>query len=272
EGVVLKLRLGGGVERMRMKGAPPQLKMAIGENPKRVYGEKKRMPSTRMGNFYLLRKAFTDAQEYLAKWERYEQKKREDPSALPPARDLKLETLADVLRGKFQVHIHCYRQDGIRHLIELADTFGFRIAAFHHALEAYKVAEEIAARDIGVATFTDWWGYKMEAWDGIPYNAALLAEKGVRVAIKSDSGAFVQQLFTEAAKAMRYGLSRETALRAITLNPASILGVAERIGSIDVGKDADLVIFDRDPFDIYTRVEMTIIDGEIAFVRKGGKR
>ncbi|MCZ6688044.1 MAG: amidohydrolase [Planctomycetota bacterium] len=266
QGVVVKLRLGETLDGMKFEGAPRGIKMAFGENPKRVYGGRSKMPSTRMGNAYTMRKAFVEAQDYGRKWKDYEERKAEgEDEGPPPARDLKLEVLRDVLDGKIRVHIHCYRQDGILKLIEISKEFGFHIASFQHCLEGYKVAEQIAANKSGVATFADWWGYKVEAWDAVPHNAAILASKGVRVAIHSDSSDLIQRLYHEAAKAVKYGLSEEEGLKSITLHPAWMLGIDDRVGSIEVGKDADIAVLSKHPYDIYTRVEKTYLDGRLAY-------
>ncbi len=266
ESITVKLRPGATMDEMIFAGAPRGLKMALGENPKRVYGDRNKLPSTRMGNIYVMRNAFQQAKEYRAKWDAWEKKPAADRGT-PPERDLKLETLADVLAGKVRVHVHSYRKDEIEALFRVADEFGFKIASLQHGLEAYKIADEVARRNIGVATFAHWWGYKYEAWDGIPHNAGLLAEHGVKVAIHSDSADLIQRLYTEAAVAMHYGLKREDALKAITLNPAWMLGLDGRIGSLDVGKDADIAIFSKDPFDVYTRVEKTLVDGRVVYDR-----
>jgi imidazolonepropionase-like amidohydrolase len=266
ESVTVKLRPGATMDQMMFAGAPRGLKMALGENPKRVYGSRNKLPSTRMGNIYVMRSAFQAARDYRAKWDAWEKKPAADRGA-PPERDLKMDTLSDVLAGKVRVHVHCYRKDEIEALFRLSDEFGFKVASLQHGLEAYKVADEVARRNIGVATFAHWWGYKWEAWDGIPQNAGILAEHGVRVAIHSDSPDLIQRLYEEAAIAMRYGLSREDALKGITLNPAWMLGVDDRVGSLDVGKDADIAIFSKDPFDIYTRVEKTLVDGKVVYDR-----
>ncbi|MGH9750213.1 MAG: amidohydrolase family protein, partial [Candidatus Polarisedimenticolia bacterium] len=266
EGVTLKLRPGADVGRMVLEGAPRGIKMALGENPKRVYGSRDKSPSTRMGNMALFREAFAAARDYGAKRDAWRAKKEADRGA-PPDRDLKMEALFDVLEGRVRVHVHSYRKDEILRFLAIADEFGFKVASFQHGLEAYKIAAELARRDIAVATFSNWWGYKVEAWDGIPHNAAILARAGVRVSIHSDSGNLIQRLYTEAAVAARYGLSEEDALKAITINPASALGLAERIGSLETGKDADVAIFSRHPLDVYTLVETTIIDGTIAWRR-----
>jgi imidazolonepropionase-like amidohydrolase len=266
ESVTVKLRPAVDVGRMVFEGAPRGLKMALGENPKRVYGSRTKAPSTRMGNLALFRDAFNAARNYQAKWGAWRHKKESERGA-PPDKDLKLETLADVLEGRIRVHVHSYRKDEILQFLKIADEYGFKVASFQHCLEGYKIADELKRRDIAVATFAQWWGYKVEAWDGIPHNAALLARKGVRVSIHSDSGNLVQRLYTEAAVAARYGLSEEDALKAITLNAASALGVDDRIGSLDVGKDADVAIFTRHPLDVYTLVATTLIDGEVVYDR-----
>jgi len=269
ETVTVKLRPGATLDGMIFAGAPRGLKMALGENPKRHYGSLNKLPSTRMGNIYVLRSAFQQAKDYRARWDAW-QKRPEEERGPAPDRDLKLETLSDVLSGKVLTHVHCYRKDEIEALFRVADEFGFKITSLQHALEAYKLADEIARRRVGVATFAHWWGYKWEAWDGIPGNAAILADHGARVAIHSDSANLLQRLYEEAAIAMHYGLGREDALKSITLNPAWMLGVDDRIGSLDVGKDADIAIFSKDPFDIYTRVEMTLVDGKVVYDRSRG--
>lgn len=266
EGVTIKLRPGATMDGMLFRGAPRGLKMALGENPKRVYGGRNKLPSTRMGNIYVMREAFQKARDYKAKREAWG-KKPEAERGAPPERNLTLETLSDVLDGKVRVHVHCYRKDEIEALFRVADEFGFRIASLQHGFEAYKIADEVARRNIGVATFSHSWGYKWEAWDGIPQAPAILAGHGVRAAIHSDSPDLIQRLYQEAAVSMRYGLPREDALKAITLNPAWMLGVDDRIGSLEAGKDADIVIFSKDPFDITTRVEMTLVDGAVVYDR-----
>ncbi len=266
QGVVIKLRPVRTLDEMKMKGAPRQMKMASGENPKRVYGGRNQLPSTRMGNFLVLREAFIQAQEYAAKWERWEA----DPDRAekdPPERDLKLEALRDVMRGDIRVHIHCYRADEILTLIRVGKEFGWKPASFQHCLEGYKVAAHIAAEDIGVATFADWWGYKVEAFDAIPQSPAILASHGVRVSMHSDSPDLIQRLYHEAAKAVKHGLSPEEGLKSITIHPAWMLGIDDRVGSIEKGKDADLALMSRHPFDIYTLVEKTWIDGRLVFDR-----
>ncbi|MPY89759.1 MAG: amidohydrolase family protein [Luteitalea sp.] len=268
---VIKLRWGKDAEGIRFEGAPPGIKFALGENPKRSNsslqpGTERRYPATRMGVIDVVREAFTDAVEYQAKWRRYE---AGDTAGVPPARDLKLEPLVEVLEGKRLVHAHSYRSDEILQLLRLAEEIGFKIATLQHVLEGYKVADEIAAHGAGASTFSDWWAYKVEAFDAIPYNAALMTERGVVVSINSDSAEEVRHLNQEAAKAMRFGgLSEEQALQLVTLNPARQLQVDERVGSIDVGKDADLVLWKNHPLSVYAVAQKVFIDGQLYFDRE----
>jgi imidazolonepropionase-like amidohydrolase len=269
QAVVIKHKYGAQRDAMLFPGAPQSIKFASGENPKRVYGGKDQLPSTRMGNFAVQRAALVEAQDYMREWDDYNAKvKRGDQDAKAPKHDLKLEALADVLRGKLLVQIHCYRADEFLTEMAMAKEFGYKVRAFHHALEAYKVADKMAAEGVGIATFSDWWGYKQEAWDAIPWNAVMSMRKGVRVAIKSDSGDFARRLNQEAAKTMRYGgATEEEALKMITLNAAWIIGVDDRVGSIDVGKDADLVIWDGYPLSSYGVPNKVLIDGDVYFDR-----
>jgi len=269
QAIVIKHKYGLGRDELLFPNAPPSIKFASGENPKRVYGSREQLPSTRMGNFEVQREALVQAQDYMREWDLYNEKvKRGDKDASAPKHDLKLEALADVLRGKLMVQIHVYRADEMLTEIAMAKEFGYKIRGFHHALEAYKVADQIAAADIGIATFADWWGYKQEAWDAIPWNAVIAMRRGVRVAIKSDSEDYTRRLNQEAAKAMRYGGATEAeALKMITLNAAWIVGVDDRVGSIEVGKDADLVIWDGYPLSSYGVPNKVFIDGDVYFDR-----
>jgi imidazolonepropionase-like amidohydrolase len=269
QAIVIKHKYGAERDAMLFPGAPRSIKFASGENPKRVYGTRNQMPSTRMGNFEVQREAFVQAQEYRRDWDDYNAKvKAGDKDAKPPKRDLKMDALADILRGKLLVQIHCYRADELLTEMDIAKEFGYKVRAFHHALEAYKVADKIAANGVAIATFADWWGYKQEAFDAIPWNAVLSMRKGVRVAIKSDSDDFARRLNQEAAKTMRYGgATEEEALKMITINPAWIIGVDDRVGSIDVGKDADLVIWDGYPLSSYGVPNKVFIDGDVYFDR-----
>jgi imidazolonepropionase-like amidohydrolase len=268
QAIVIKHKYGLGRDEMLFPGAPQSIKFASGENPKRVYGQRNQLPSTRMGNFEVMRAAFIEAREYMRSWDDYEAKvKKGDKDPTPPKKDLKLEALADVLRGKLLVQIHCYRADEFLTEMEIAKEFGYKIRAFHHALEAYKVADKIAANGVAIATWPDWWGFKYEAWDGIPWNAAISAHKGVRVALKSDSEDVTRRLNQDAGKIMRYGLTEEEALRSITLNPAWIIGVDDRVGSIDVGKDADITIWNSYPLSSTALADKVLIDGDVYFDR-----
>jgi imidazolonepropionase-like amidohydrolase len=269
QAIVIKHKYGASRDAMLFPGAPRSIKFASGENPKRVYGGKEQVPSTRMGNFAVQREALVQAQEYLKEWDGYDAKvKKGDKDARAPKRDLKLEALADVLRGKMLVQIHCYRADEFLTEMAMAKEFGYKVRAFHHALEAYKVADRLAAENVGIATFADWWGYKQEAWDAIPWNAVMSMRKGVKVAIKSDSGDFARRLNQEAAKTIRYGgATEEEALQMITLNAAWIIGVEDRVGSIAAGKDADLVIWEGYPLSSYGLPDKVFIDGDLYFDR-----
>jgi imidazolonepropionase-like amidohydrolase len=272
--IVIKLRWGQPASKLPFEGALPGIKFALGENPKRSnfggFGAPQRYPGTRMGVEETIREAFTEAKEYKQQWDDYNRRKAAgEPNLIPPRRDLKLEPLVEVLEGKRYVHSHCYRADEILMLLRVAKEFGFRVRTFQHVLEGYKVAEEIAASGAGASTFSDWWGYKMEAFDAIPYNAALMTERGVVASVKSDSGEEARHLNQEAAKLMKYGgLSHNDALKLVTLNPAIQLGIDSRVGSIDVGKDADLAIYDKDPLSVYAVVQKTLIDGQVYFDRQ----
>ena len=279
QNAVVKLRWGLPVDSLLFAGAPPGIKFALGENVRRtnvpqIPGRTPRYPRTRMGQEELLREVFTRAREYQAEWKAYEgaktqrRKDAKTPEPLPPKRDLQLDALVEILEGKRLVHAHSYRSDEILMLLQVAKDFGFKIASLQHVLEGYKIADEIAAAGAGASTFADNWAYKLEAFDAIPFNAALMAERGVTVTINSDSDERARRLYQEAAKAMKYGgASEEEAIRMITLNAAKQLGVEKLTGSIDVGKDADIAIFNGHPFAPASRVEMTLIDGRVFFDR-----
>ncbi|MGE5321565.1 MAG: amidohydrolase family protein [Actinomycetota bacterium] len=268
QAVVIKHKYGLDRDQMIFPGAPQSIKFASGENPKRVYGSRHQLPSTRMGNFEVMRASFVEARDYMRAWDAYDAKvKKGDKDAVPPKRDLKLDALADVLRGKLLVQIHCYRADEFLTEMALAKEFGYKIRAFHHALEAYKVADKIAANGVAIATWPDWWGFKVEMWDGIPWNAAIALHNGVRVALKSDSGDVTRRLNQEAGKIIHYGVSEDDALKMITLNPAWIIGVDKRVGSLDVGKDADITIWNSYPLSSFALVDKVFIDGDLFFDR-----
>jgi imidazolonepropionase-like amidohydrolase len=273
--VVIKLRWGKLASQLPFEGALPGIKFALGENPKRSNftpppGVEPRYPATRLGVEETIRAAFIEAREYKREWDDYKQKKAAgNQNLIPPRRDEKLEPLVEVLEGKRYVHSHCYRADEILMLIRVANEFGFKVRTFQHVLEGYKIADEIAASGAGGSTFSDWWAYKMEAFDAIPYNAALMTDRGVVVSINSDDAEEARHLNQEAAKSMKYGgLSANDALKLITLNPAIQLGIDNRVGSIEVGKDADLAIFNHDPLSVYAVVQKTLIDGKVYFDRQ----
>jgi imidazolonepropionase-like amidohydrolase len=275
--LVLKMRWGQDAEGMIFQGATPGIKFALGENPKRAGSPaggrgapatNARYPATRMGVEDVIREAFNEAKAYKVTWDAYDAQVAKGQHPIPPRKDLKLESLKEVLEGKRYVHAHCYRADEILMLIRVADDYGFKIKTFQHVLEGYKVAKEIAAHGAGGSTFSDWWDYKVEAADAIPYNAAVMTKKGVVSSLNSDDAELMRRLNTEAAKAIKYGgLSREEALALVTINPAKQLGVDNRVGSIEVGKDADIVIYDKDPLSNYAKVQKVWIDGNKYFDR-----
>lgn len=269
QAVVIKTKYGMEKEQMIFPGAPQSIKFASGENPKRVFGSKGTLPSTRMGNFAVQRQALLEAQSYKNDWDEYNAKvAKGDKDAKAPNRDLRLEALSDVLRGKMLVQVHCYRADELLTEMAMAKEFGYKVRAFHHALEAYKVADKLAENGVGIATFADWWGYKYEAWDAIPWNAVIAMRKGVKVAIKSDSDDFIRRLNQEAAKTIRYGgATEDEAIKMITLNPAWIVGIDDKVGSIDVGKDGDLVLWSDYPLSSFAVPERVWIDGVEFFDR-----
>lgn len=272
---VIKMRWGKDARGILFEGAKPLLKMALGENVKRAGASRipgismpVRYPGTRMGVEDVIREAFTEAKAYRDQWRAYDAKVARGESAIPPRRDLKLEPLVQVLEGKMLVHAHCYRADEILMLLRLSDEFGFRIHALVHVLEGYKVAKEIAEHKAGATTFSDWWNYKVEAADAIPYNAAILLRKGVLTSLNSDDAELMRHLNQEAAKTMKYGgLTEDEALSLITINPARQLAIEDRVGSIEPGKDADLVLFDKHPLSNYAKVQKVLIDGQIYFDR-----
>jgi imidazolonepropionase-like amidohydrolase len=269
----IKMRWGKDAQSMIFEGATPGIKFALGENPKRAGNPtgqainaqaQGRYPATRMGVEDVIREAFNDAKIYKAEWDAYDAKK----TGVPPRKDLKLEALKEVLEGKRYVHSHCYRADEILMLLRIADDYGFKIRTLQHVLEGYKVAKEIAAHGAGASTFSDWWSYKVEAFDAIPYNAAIMQKKGVLVSLNSDDAELMRHLNSEAGKAVKYGgLSETEALAMVTLNPAKQLGIDNRVGSIEVGKDADLVIYDKFPLSDYAKVQKVLIDGTVYFDR-----
>ncbi len=311
-GAIFKMHLGRTVSEMLLHEAPMTLKMACGENPKRVYGGRNTAPSTRMGNVAGYRAAFQDAVEYGRsfrdwqhnhriwqrkrwRWERARENGRENgngsasgdgdgdgngsepkdpgPEPAPPARDHALETLLGVIEGRVLVQMHCYRADEMVRAMELGEEFGFSIRSFHHAVEAYKVRDRLAAGEVSISTWADWWGFKLEAYDAIPENLALLTEAGVRGIVHSDSAQGIQHLNQEAAKAMAAGrragieISEDQALRWLTANPAWALGIHEETGTLEAGKMADVVVWSGSPFSVYSRAERVYVDGLLIYER-----
>ncbi len=265
-GAVIKLRWGKDARGLLFRGAKPGLKFALGENPKRARNPQ-RYPGTRMGVEDVIRQAFAEARNYMQSWDLYRKRSGAgDKSAVPPRLDLKLEPLAEVLRGERLTFVHAYRADEMLMMMRLANECGFKVNSFEHALEGYKIARELAAHGAVASTFSDWWGYKVEAYDAIPYNAALMTRKGVLVSLNSDSAEEARHLNQEAAKCMKYGgLTEEEALKLVTLNPARQLKLEDRVGSIDPGKDADLVIYNHHPLSVYAVPQQVFIDGEVYF-------
>ena len=261
---------------MQFPGAPVGVKMACGENPKRVYGSRGGKPSTRMGSMAVWRQTFQKASEARVAWDKHIEdlkKWNEDESAKPgdrpkaPALDLAQETLVGILRGELLVHVHCYRADEMIQVLQLADEFGFKVRSFHHAVEAYKIRDVLAKWDVSVSTWADWWGFKIEAHDAITQNAGLLQEAGARAIIHSDSAIDIQRLNQEASKAYwaakHAGLkvTQEDALRWITANPAWALGIDEVTGTLEPGKRADVVVWSADPLSVYAQAEMVWVRG-----------
>jgi imidazolonepropionase-like amidohydrolase len=271
QNAVVKLRWGAPPEDLFF-GAPQGIKFALGENPKQSNfggaGEdaRRRYPQTRQGVEQVIRETFLAARDYQRRWDEYRKNPRADK--VPPRRDLQLDAVVEIMNGKRLVHSHSYRADEILMLMRLAEEFGFRIATFQHVLEGYKVADEIAAHGAGGSTFSDWWAYKDEALDAIPYNGAIMWQRGVVTTFNSDSNELARRLNLEAAKAVRYGNVPETeALKFVTLNSAKQFHVDDRIGSLEPGKDADFVIWSGSPLSTYSVAEQTWIDGRKYFDR-----
>ncbi len=271
--VVLKNVAATTVQAMKFPGAPYDLKMACGENPKRVYGSKGRAPSTRMGNVAGYRAAWINARDYLRRWDEYHDKIAHGEKADPPKRDLQLDTLAGVLRGEIRIQNHCYRADEMAQMIAISHEFGFHISAFHHALESYKIAPLLAKEGICTVTWAEWYGFKMEGFDGIEENVAMVDRAGACATLSSDDANLIQHLNEEAGIAMgaanRAGLKvdRAQAIRWITLNPAKALGIEAKTGSLEAGKMADVVIWSREPFSVYALADKVFIDGALAYDR-----
>jgi imidazolonepropionase-like amidohydrolase len=284
---VIKLRWGKlRASELVFEGAMPGIKFALGENPKDMrFGgggqpqPPRRYPATRMGVEYVIRDAFTRAKAYQREWQDYERRRRAASESattvapLAPRRDLQLEPLVEILEDKRLVHAHAYRADEILMLIRVADEMGFKIATFQHVLEGYKVADEMAAHGAGGSTFSDWWAYKVEAEDAIPYNATLMHKRGVLVSVNSDSAEHARRLNTEAAKSIHWGgLTEDEALAFVTINPAKQLRIDTRVGSLEPGKDADVVIWNKHPLSTYAIVDRVYIDGQMYYDRAADDR
>jgi imidazolonepropionase-like amidohydrolase len=247
-----------------MKEAPRTIKFALGENPTRVHGRGKNIqPRTRMGVEAVIRNGFNEALQYKKAWETYESaSKQKGATPIPPKSDARLQTLVDILDGKIIIHCHSYRADEIYALINTCKDFGITNIVFTHANEGFKVAPELAEYTMGASVFADWWAYKFEVYYSTAYNAAILMENDVLTSINSDSGELIRHLYHEAGKTQRYGqLSDEQALALITINPAKQLGIADKVGSIEEGKQGDLVIFNDHPLSVYAIPQMTFVDG-----------
>ncbi|MBI5774888.1 MAG: amidohydrolase family protein [Verrucomicrobia bacterium] len=287
---VIKLRLGASPEEMKLAGAPPGIKFALGENVKQSnWGDKKttRFPQTRMGVPTFMANRFIAARQYLQEWQDYSNKvgqasrlsagANESPNAnktgkmpvpLPPRRDLELEAIGEIIRGERLIHCHSYRQDEIAAFLRLMESFNVRVATLQHVLEGYKVADEIARHGAGGSTFSDWWAFKFEVYDAVPYNGSLMRERGVNVSFNSDSSELARRMNLEAAKAVKYGGTPEAeALKFITINPAKQLGIDKFVGSLEPGKDADFVVWSGHPLDSRSVVLQTWIDGKKYFDR-----
>jgi imidazolonepropionase-like amidohydrolase len=270
--VVLKVVPSRTVQGMKFPGAKYGLKMACGENPKRVY--QNRGPSTRMGNVAGYRSAWIQAEQYRRKWDKFNR----DSQGEPPARDLGMETLAEVLRGNIYVHNHCYRADEMAQMIDVAKEFGYGIRSFHHGVEAYKIADLLARDSISASIWSDWGGFKVEALDGVRGNLAMVHQAGARAIVHSDDPSGSQRLTQDAAKGIAAGrelginVSEEDAIKWVTINAAWALGLHDRIGSLEPGKNADVVLWSGHPFSVYTRAEKVWVDGALLFDRLDPKQ
>ncbi len=280
--VTLKNVPGRVAQDMKFPGAPYGMKMACGENPKRVYGSGNNSieyrPHTRMGNVAGYRQAWADAQAYQRSWDKYERDYKAGKDVNPPARDLNLETLAGVLSGEILVHMHCYRADDMGTMMDVMKEFGYQITSFQHAVDSYKIADKLAENNVCSAMWADWYGFKMEAYDGIRENIPFVHKAGACAIVHSDDSRGIQRLNQEAAKALADGrkvgvdISKEEAWQWLSLNPAKSLGIADKVGTIEPGKDADIVLWSGDPFSVYTKADMTFVDGAVTFDRNDPSR
>jgi len=272
-GVALKNVPATSMMDMKFPDAPHSLKMACGENPKRVYEKKGISPTTRMGNMAGYRKSWIEATDYRDKWDEYNNAVAKGEDAEKPERDLRLETLAEVLRGNINIHNHCYRADEMLQMIALSKEFNYKITSFHHAVEAYKIADQLAIEGICSSMWSDWWGFKLEAYDGIKENIAMVDQMGACAIVHSDSAVGIQHLNQDAAKAMAsgnkagYEITEQHAISWITSNSAKSMGIFDQTGSLEKGKMADLVLWNGNPFSVYTKADQVYIDGALVYDR-----
>lgn len=260
ENVIVKMRWGGLPDQLKMEGGTRTVKFALGENPKRCCYEG-RYPDTRMGTQEIIRDHFLAARDYEREWQAWEA----DPQGLPPRRDLRMEAILDILNQELLISSHGYRADGYLALIRLAEEFGFRVQTLQHAVEAYKIAPELAEAGVAAAVWSDWGGFKMEAYDATKYNARILMEAGVTVSLHSDNAQIASRMNWEAGKLLRTGLTEEQALSTVTINAAKVLAIDERVGSLEAGKDADFVVWSGNPLSQFSRAEQTWVDGRRYF-------
>ncbi|MBN2135007.1 MAG: amidohydrolase family protein [Acidobacteria bacterium] len=268
--IVLKLRWGKSADELIFKEAPETIKWALGENPKQSTfpTREDKYPTTRMGVEASIRALFEKAKDYKAEWAQYRDAKKKGLDPIPPRKDYGMEVMSDVLDGKIWIRCHAYQSEEMLSVAKLCKEYGVKLGAFEHGPEGYRIANELAEMGVPVSGFVDAWSYKWEAYFTMPHHLAYLMKRGVLVAINSDSDVKMRRLFIDAARLMRFGgLTENEALRTITINPAIILGVEKYIGSLETGKQADIAIFTRHPLDPFTRVEMTIVDGQVVFDR-----
>ncbi|HEY7575776.1 MAG TPA: amidohydrolase, partial [Thermoanaerobaculia bacterium] len=271
QNAIVKWRWGAGPDELFVEGAPEGIKFALGENPKQsnFQNPRPRYPATRMGVANLIRQQFLAARDYRKRQEEYKKAAAvKGANPIPPRKDLQLEAIAEILEGKRQIHCHSYRKDEILEVLRVAEEFGVKIATLQHILEGYKVADEIAKHGAGASSFSDWWAYKFEVYDAIPWNGALMRERGVLVSFNSDSDELARRLNGEAAKAVRYGgVPPADALAFVTINPARQLGIEKRVGSLEPGKDGDFVIWSGEPLSAESLASETWIEGKKYFDR-----
>ena len=278
KGIVLKMRWGKSAAELVFEGAPLTSKWALGENPKQsnsMGAARARYPRTRMGVEESIRDEFEKAKDYKRKWAEYEKKAKAAKESkgkiappLPPKKDYRLESIADILSGKLWVRCHAYQSEEMLSIMRLCREYGVKLVCFEHGLEGYRITNELVEYSVAVSTFADFWAYKWEAYNTMPHAAALCAERGVLVALNSDDAERMRHLFNDAAKTVRFGgVTEDEAIRMLTINPAKIMGVDKRVGTIEPGKDADLAVFNRHPLDPFTVCEMTMVDGTVYFDR-----